>query len=262
MAGPLTRVADPGARGRTGAASPWPSNWLSRQPPSFTGAFLADAGHRQVEAGGIVVPAHDVDCGVIGVVAGRVDIRLRSRGGAERLLSVQHAEFWCGRCDLVALTPRDLVVTAREPACLVYLPAESVRRLVLEHPAATSAFADLAVEQSRWLTAVLEAATERRAAARVARKLLAAFGPDDGRDLRLTQDELAEMTTLSRGTINRLVAELEATGAVVAGYGRLAIADRTRLRRVAGLVADATGDPAATRAAASLGDLGKKADIA
>jgi CRP-like cAMP-binding protein len=136
---------------------------------------------------------------------------------------------------------------AREAVQLVYVPAEQVRRVVLEHPAAASAFADLVDEQATWLTTMLDAAMQRRAVARVARKLLAELGTDECGLLRLTQDELAEMTTLSRNTINRVLAEFEDAGAIVAGYGRLAIADRARLRRAAGLAADEPRSPAETR---------------
>jgi CRP-like cAMP-binding protein len=221
-------------------ASWWSSTWLGRQPPSFADALLAEAGHRRLDAGDVVVPAHDVECGLVGVVAGSTDIRLLSPDGARHLVSVRQAEHWCGRCEFVPLTPLDLVVTAREAVQLIYLPAERVRRLVLEHPAAPAAFGDLVGEEARWLTTMLDAATERRAVARVARKLLAAFGPDDRSSLRLTQDELAEMTTLSRSTVNRILADFENKGAISAGYGRLAIADRARLRRAAGLTGDAT----------------------
>ena len=237
MTAPVAPLAGTALRGD---ASWWSSTWLSRQPAGFAEAVLAGAGHRRLDAGDVIVPAHDVDCGLVGVIAGSAEIRLLSGDGAAHLLSVRQAEHWCGRCDLVQLTPLDLVVRAREVVHLVHLPAERVRRLVREHPAAPSAFGDLVGEEATWLTTMLDAATERRAVARVARKLLAAFGPDDRSSLRLTQDELAEMTTLSRGTINRILADFENKGAISAGYGRLAIADRARLRRAAGLTGDAT----------------------
>ena len=244
MTAPLTPVAGSALRGD---ASWWSSTWPSCQPVGFADAVLAGAAPRRLEAGEVILPAHDVDCGIVAVIAGSADIHLLSADGARHLVSVRQAEHWCGRCELVPLTPPDLVVTARTAVHLVHLPVERVRRLVLEHPGGPAAFADLVAQEARWLTTMLDAATERRTVARVARKLLAAFGRGDRRSLRLTQDELAEMTTLSRGTVNRILAEFENDGAITTGYGRLAIADRARLRRAAGLAGDADRGSRPTR---------------
>ncbi len=208
--------------------------WLERQCPTFTRTFLAHGDQMRVAAGHVVVAADALDCGVFGILAGSVAIRLRSKWGSENLLNIRHAGYWCGRCELVALTPPDLVIVARATTRVVHVPGAHVRRLVLEHPGASQAFADLAGEQSQWLTTMLEAAFERRPLARAARKLLVALDGDDGKPVRLTQDELAEMTHVSRGTINRVLAELEEDGAITTAYGRVAIADRARLRHAAG----------------------------
>lgn len=212
--------------------------WLSRQRPTFVDAFLAQAAHLRMEPGSVIVPADDVNCGVIGILAGSVAMHLRSKRGSDHLVGIQHAGYWCGRCELVALTPPDLVIRARATTSLVHVSGEDVRRLLLEHPAAPQAFAELADEQARGLTTLLEAAFERRPVARLARKLLAAAGADDGEPVRLTQEDIADMTSLSRGTVNRLLAQLAASGAITTAYGRLVIADRARLRQAAGLAAD------------------------
>jgi len=212
-------------------------DWLSRQCPSFVDAFLAHAVPVRVDAGRVIVRADDIDCGVIGIVEGSVAVRLRSRRGVETLVSLRQAGYWCGRCDLVALTPLDFVIAARVTTHLLHVPSDHVRRILLDHPSASQALAELASEEAQALTTLLDVAFERRPIARLARKLLQTAGAEPGEPLRLTQDDVAEMTSLSRGTVNRLLAELAATGAITTAYGRLAIADRTRLLHAAGLAA-------------------------
>lgn len=83
---------------------------------------------------------------------------------------------------------------------------------------------------SEQLVQALYLSADQRVALRVL-DLATTYG--DGREIPVTQDDVATMAGTSRATVNRVFGELEATGALTVARGRIRVLDRARVARAA-----------------------------
>ncbi len=107
---------------------------------------------------------------------------------------------------------------------------ETLRR---EHPTVERFLVAALAAQVKRLTGHLVEALYVSAESRVARRLLELDAVYDGAEITLTQEDVATLAGTSRATVNRVVGELEAMGAVALRRGRIAVTDRSGLEKKA-----------------------------
>lgn len=83
---------------------------------------------------------------------------------------------------------------------------------------------------SEQLAQALYLPADKRVAVRVL-DLAATYG--DGQGIPVTQDDVASLAGTSRATVNRVLGELEAVGALSVARGRITVLDRARLAKAA-----------------------------
>jgi CRP/FNR family cyclic AMP-dependent transcriptional regulator len=136
--------------------------------------------------------------------------------------------------------PNDAIAVSR--TLLLHVPEAALQDLLDTTPRYWRDFALLMAQRLRVSFENAEAMTLLPAAQRVANRLLTIAGGYGGLNaaqsrIRLSQDSLASMVSLSRQTTNQLLKNLESQGIVSLKSGEIAILDFDRLRAVS------LGDP-------------------
>lgn len=130
---------------------------------------------------------------------------------------------------------------AHEDSVIVHLPSDAVVAVLDAEPVLWRGVARLGLRRQRQSIALLQNQMLAPVPGRVAATLLSlaelygAQQDQGGLDLRvrLSQNDLASMLTLSRQTINKELGRLVAQGVIELSYKRIAILDAQALRRIA-----------------------------
>jgi CRP-like cAMP-binding protein len=137
--------------------------------------------------------------------------------------------FWIGDNAELAAVPRLVSVTAATDCRLLHLPSRAVQSLLTEHPAHWRAFYTLSAINVAVAVTQLSEALALSVRARTCRRLLEISSSAD--DVGVTQDELARLVGVTRGTARRCLDELAAMGAIEWRYRHLHVIKRSILER-------------------------------
>jgi CRP-like cAMP-binding protein len=213
--------------------------WFMSLPRGQRETLLAAGELIHVRRGAMVFsqgdPVHAAGGGFYGLLAGTIKISSLRRDGREAILAVLEPGNWFGEITLIDGSPRTHDATALEALDLLVVPpeafAEQMRDVVF-----AAAMAALLAARVRMLYGLAEDATLRSLRARVAHRLLVLARGDATqsvqlrRELMLSQEALAMMLGVTRQTLSKELNALAATGAVVLGYGRIALASPDALQ--------------------------------
>ncbi|MFL9994276.1 Crp/Fnr family transcriptional regulator [Paraburkholderia sediminicola] len=216
------------------------SAWF-RSAPAAMQAQLIKAGRvERLAAGQRLFTRGDSDDGVYCVLDGLVRIGAASSAGKEALLAVIEPVNWFGEIALFDNRPRTHDAYAERDSELFHVPRAALAALLERTPEYWHAFGLLLTQKLRLAFDAIEEAALLPAAPRVARRLLLMAGGygEPGalrRVLRVPQEDLAMMLALSRQTINQVLKQFEAQGALKLGYAEIEIADVQKLSALAEL---------------------------
>ncbi|PXX76657.1 cAMP-binding domain of CRP or a regulatory subunit of cAMP-dependent protein kinases [Pseudomonas sp. LAMO17WK12:I10] len=213
--------------------------WFSRLPVQLQNSLLANARLRSLAPGQRLFQRGDPPCGLYAVLEGTVRIGAVSEEGKEALLSLVEAPHWFGEISLFDGQPRTHDAYAVGPCSLLNVPQAALLELLDEHPQYWRQLALLMSHKLRLTFINLEQLSLMPAPARVANRLLMiarGYGETDTprRVLRLPQEQLALLLSLSRQTTNQILKDLQGQGILKLGYGEIEILDEARLRILAG----------------------------
>ena len=216
------------------------SAWF-RSAPAAMQAQLIKAGRvERLAAGQRLFTRGDSDDGLYCVLDGLVRIGAASSAGKEALLAVIEPVNWFGEIALFDNRPRTHDAYAERDSELFHAPRAALAALLERTPEYWHAFGLLLTQKLRLAFDAIEEAALLPAAPRVARRLLLMAGGygEPGalrRVLRVPQEDLAMMLALSRQTINQVLKQFEAQGALKLGYAEIEIADVQKLSALAEL---------------------------
>lgn len=198
--------------------------WLSSQPLDLR-HWAAEVGRwRDFGAGQFVFHAGDPPDGIYGLGSGSIQITFPLM--AEEPVTVQRGEvgFWIGDSAELAAVPQLVSVTAATDCRLYHLPSRAVQTLLRENPAHWRSFYTLSALKLATAVTLLSEALALSIRARACRRLLevSSNSPDVG----ITQEELAKLIGVTRGTMRRCIDELTAIGAIEWHYRQLHIKRR------------------------------------
>lgn len=173
--------------------------------------------------------------GLYAVLGGALAIGTVGMDGKEALLAVLGPTAWVGEISMFDGLPRPNDATAASRTLLLHVPEAALRGLLDSEPRYWRDFALLMAQRLRVTFENTEAMTLLPAAQRVANRLLMIAGGYGGLNaaqsrIRLSQDSLASMVSLSRQTTNQLLRSLESQQIVSLKSGEIAILDFDRLR--------------------------------
>ncbi|MFM0200796.1 Crp/Fnr family transcriptional regulator [Paraburkholderia fungorum] len=196
-----------------------------------------------LEKGQILYRRGDQSYGLYAVLGGALAIGTVGVDGKEALLAVLGPTAWVGEISMFDGLPRPNDATAVGRTLLLHVPEAALQSLLDSTPGYWRDFALLMAQRLRVSFENAEAVTLLPAAQRVANRLLMIAGGYGGLNashsrIRVSQDSLASMVSLSRQTTNQLLRNLESQHILSLKSGEIAILDFDRLR------AASLGDPA------------------
>jgi CRP-like cAMP-binding protein len=195
--------------------------------------LLAEGHLRRLAAGQWVQAEGDEETGLLAVIDGMLDLYCQAPGDRVLLLHRIGSGTAIGQTIAFGGGPRLVTAIAARSSLILAVPDRALARIARDVPEIRTLMASLLFNQ---LGVVLQIAAQaialpprQRIAARL---LLLSEGSDSPAALPLSQAAIAEMTGLSRKTVNGHLAALARAGAIALGHGRLAIRDRGRLRAI------------------------------
>jgi CRP/FNR family cyclic AMP-dependent transcriptional regulator len=216
--------------------------WFRSLPVELRDYLVSHATLITLEKGQFLYRRGDRSCGLYAVLGGALAIGTVGVDGKDALLAVLGPTAWVGEISLFDGLPRPNDVTAVSRTLLLHVPEPALQGLLDSTPRYWRDFALLMTQRLRVSFENAEAMTLLPAAQRVANRLLMIAGGYGGLNasqsrIRVSQDSLASMVSLSRQTTNQLLKNLESQRILSLKSGEIAILDFDRLR-VASL-----GDP-------------------
>ena len=212
------------------------SQWLSGLDADVRRLLQGVAQLRDYKAGDPIFRAGDLPNGVFGLYRGTLDLAVPRMDGEEFIFHRVEAGFWIGDLALFSKQRRLVSVRAASTATLVFLPQNRLDTLVAGEFRLIDAFYQLSYRNMHIALRLLGNLSISRAESRIALRLLAQAGqqqnPVDW--IRLSQDTLSEMVSLSSQSVRRSLHSLEEAGLIEARYGRIRILDPGRMTALCG----------------------------
>lgn len=201
--------------------------WLAEQSQDFQDWATKVGRWRRYGSGQFVYQAGDASDGLYGLAAGSVEITFPLV--AEEPVSIYRAEigFWVGDAAELAQIPRMVSLMAATESQLLHLPSSAIQQLLSGHREHWRAFYRLAALNSRTAIMLLSEALSLTVRARVSRRLLQLA--ERSQEASITQDDLAKLVGVTRGTLRRCLDDLAARGAVEMRYRKLRVLDASVL---------------------------------
>jgi CRP-like cAMP-binding protein len=204
------------------------SGWFARQSPALRAAILARARIAQIDSGQWIYGTGDALNGLYGVLEGSVHLLLTLPDGETRLLDIVLSGQLFGQAARFGGGPRLVTAIAGEPSRLLHVPDQALADIARSEPDVWRNFTELLYGQLagalQLAGAVIHLPPPRRVAARLAMLALGTV------TVSVTQAQLAEMTGLSRKTVNAHLQGLERAGIITTQYRHIVVRDRARLR--------------------------------
>lgn len=210
------------------------SGWFAGLPPRLRALLLDRARISQVAPGQWIYGTGDALNGLYGVLDGAVHLLLTLPDGETRLLDIVQSGQLFGQAARFGGGPRLVTALAGAPSRLLFVPDHALGEIARAEPDVWRNFTALLYGQLaaalQLAAASMHLAPHRLVAARL--MLLAAGGRRAA--LPVTQSQLAEMTGLSRKTVNGHLASLQKSGVIARGYRVIAVLQPARLAVLAG----------------------------
>ncbi|MFC3612855.1 Crp/Fnr family transcriptional regulator [Lutimaribacter marinistellae] len=222
--------------------------WIAQLPEEDRERILGRFLHRSADRGIVLYRVGDEPDGLYYLASGCIRMDTVQSDHGPTMLSHFHAGAWLGEVELFSGMPRLTTLTVLRPSTYLFLPVPTLESLAKERPEIWRALGHLAAEHVALAVAGLDDLTIRASDARLAAILLRLCGarvPTDpageATELDVTQNELAQMTNLSRSMVGDLLTEFERKGILDRRYGKLVVRD---LPAMQGMLTDGRTDTA------------------
>ncbi|HKO51367.1 MAG TPA: Crp/Fnr family transcriptional regulator [Polyangiaceae bacterium] len=196
---------------------------------------------RRYARGRTLVKQGDLSEAAFGIVSGRLRVSLSRADGSEATLTLLGPGELVGELGLFEAASRSAHVTALEDACVLTVGKSAFLGALKRSPAASLELCRLLASRVRQLAQHFEEVTAVPVEQRLARKLVflaARWGAPTaggvGLNLKLSQQELAELVDTSRQSANKCLSKWRSSGVLASSTRTLVIRDLSALQRCAG----------------------------
>jgi CRP-like cAMP-binding protein len=213
--------------------------WLTTQSTDFSSALLELCYRREFQAGQTIFFEGDEMDGLDGLVSGSVGLYSSPTDNLPVLLHVSGPGEWTdGGRALSKENARIVSPVARNDVTVAHVSMQSLRALEGEFPdlrlrlvALSSIYLDFftllnADNSNRDIDALTRAAIRRLLGEGF---LPGCEFPGDPVEIPVTQNEIAELARLSRNAVGPILRKLERAGAILLGYGKITVLNRSLL---------------------------------
>lgn len=211
------------------------SPWLAAQSRDFVDALLSAARLRDLPAGATVIDADGRETGLHFLVQGCIQLTVPRPHQEVSLAHILLPGEWFGEVSALSGLGSPGEYRARGRCVTLSVPRMELVRLQRRSPLAAAAMLALLAAATRRLAEVVADAAGLDPPGRVISKLLTLSAPpagdesNDTRSLPVSQFELAELCSVSRATIRKVLGELEARQAVTCSYAEIRVLKRKTL---------------------------------
>lgn len=203
------------------------SAWFASQSASLRAALLARARIEQLEPGQWIYGTGDALNGLYAVLTGSAHLML-ALGEEDVLIEIVPAGQLFGQAARFGGGPRLVTALAGERSTLLFVPDHALAEIAGSEPGVWRSFTELLYSQLAASLQLAGAMIGLPPPARVAARLWMLAGAGT---VHVTQAQLAEMTGLSRKTVNGHLHDLEEAGIVRRDYGAIVVLDRAGLAK-------------------------------
>ena len=214
-----------------------PRSWLAKMPANLRDAVLAACTLPHFERGQRVYSIGEPPTGLWGVVTGGFALEFATGEHGPHFAHSFRPGMWFGEGESFERRPHFTTIAATRPSSCLHLPLSTLEAIARTHPSIWRSVGILAGAHVADALGALSDGTIRDPLARIAAILLRLAGvrvhehlSDPRPELDVTQEDLALLANVSRGTVQTQLAQLESAGLVARSYGRLQILDPERLR--------------------------------
>jgi CRP-like cAMP-binding protein len=210
--------------------------WFAALEPAFQRAVLGASRVVVVGAGESVFRRGDPNDGIYCVVAGAVRFAAVASSGRETIVGLAEAPHWFGEIALFDDGGRTHDAWADVGTTLLHLPLRNLTRILADDPGGWRHMGRLLVRKLRIALSLLEDLALEPPRVRLARclvNLFEGYGERSSRQpmrVRISQESLGMMLSLSRQTVNELLRQMEQEGIVQCHRGGVRVLDPRRLR--------------------------------
>ncbi|MBR0873104.1 Crp/Fnr family transcriptional regulator [Bradyrhizobium tropiciagri] len=215
------------------------SDWFAALDPAFREAVLASSRIVMLPAGGAVFHRGDASDGLYCVLSGAVCFSSSAPSGRGSIAAMVEAPQWFGEIALFDGGPRTHDAVADIASTLLHLPLRHLTRILADDPGRWQQLGQLLVGKLRIALTLLEDMALEPPKVRLARcliNLLEGYGQRKvapSSSVRVSQERLGMMLSLSRQTVNELLRHLEQDKIIECRRGGVRILDQRRLGEVA-----------------------------
>ncbi|OZI20041.1 Crp/Fnr family transcriptional regulator [Bordetella genomosp. 9] len=211
------------------------TSWFKDSPVELQDYLVARAELLRLKKGQPLYRRGERSFGLYAILDGAVSIGTVGADGKEALLAVLGPTAWIGEVSMFDGLPRPHDVSAIGKTLVLHVPGPALESLLGSHPGYWRNFGLLMAQKIRVSFESSEAMMLLPAAQRLASRLLLIAGGYGGINaeqsrIKLSQDTLAAMVSLTRQTTNQLLRNLESEGIVDLKFGEIVILDLDRLR--------------------------------
>lgn len=202
----------------------------------YLGALAKLAQRRRIGAGGVILRKGETGDEMYALTEGRVVVTSISSEGKEYTLGYLGAGDIFGEVSILDRGPRTATVTAIEPCEVLAIRRDHFLQFLRECPEVAINFLTLLAARLRETNQILEDSSLRQLPSRLARRLIhlaSGFGHATMNGvkipIKLSQQDLGNMTGATRESINRQLREWESYGMIASEQGYITILDPARL---------------------------------
>src|SRR5215813_4343256 len=215
------------------------SEWFRTLEPGFQRAVLESSRVMVLAAGEAVFYRGDPCDGIYCVLSGAVRFGAVSPSGRESVVALVEGPEWFGEIALFDGGVRTHDVWADVASTVLHLPMRHLTRILAEHPGGWRQLVALLVRKLRVALSLFEDLALEPPQVRLARcliNLLEGYGRRKAEPpyrVRVSQERLGMMLSLTRQTVNELLGQLEEETIVEREMGRVAMAATDSLGEIA-----------------------------
>lgn len=215
------------------------NSWFSHLAEPFQ-KFIFEHGKKHiVEKNAAIFSAQDCFDGVYGVLDGSISLGYIDVNGNEAIAAIAEPIMWFGEISLIDQQPRSHDAIALKKSVVLQIPAQPLHDFLLQNPYYWYYFALLTSQKLRYVFLEQIAIQTQSISQRLAQRLLFILEGYGNRSfiqdfhIQISQDQLANMLTVSRQTVNQELNLFEKQGVIRLGFKKIEVIDLDRLRKLA-----------------------------
>jgi len=215
--------------------------WFRHLAEPFQNFIIEHGKKYSVEKNAAVFHAQDRFDGVYGVLEGSISLGYIDVNGNEAIAAIAEPIMWFGEISLIDQQPRSHDAIALKKSVVLQIPAQALNDFLLKNPYYWYYFALLTSQKLRYVFLEQIAIQTQSISQRLAQRLLFILEGYGNRsmiqdfNIQISQDQLANMLTVSRQTINHELNQFEKQGVIQLGFKKITVIDLDRLRQFATL---------------------------